>query len=108
MLLKNSGRKGPYLLKTDKGLFVPAENVADGRAREVLPHLFWIGEIASARNVAGYKPNSFLQNSCTRESILGGDVLVEEHDAFRYTYDNWHSDRKAGASVDEYIQRSLL
>jgi hypothetical protein len=40
--------------------------------------------------------------------ILGGDVYLRRHLLLRSTYDQWHTDPRAGESADNYAVRSWI
>ncbi len=40
--------------------------------------------------------------------ILGGDVYVSSGGRIKSSYDNWHVNKNAGESDDEYLKRSVF
>jgi len=39
-------------------------------------------------------------------AVLGGDVLRSDGQAYRHTYDSWHSDRGDNESAHDFVERS--
>lgn len=43
----------------------------------------------------------------TQAGVLGGDVLRVENGRLRYTHDSWHTDKRSGEDIREYLARSI-